>query len=1855
MNSTSERYDVFLSHNSADKSAVEAIGKRLQEEGLRPFLDKWHLVPGTPWQEDIVNVLDQSACTAIFLGPSGEGAWQHQEMQAALNKAVRTRDDYRVIPVLLPGAEPTRVNAFLQLRTWIDYRPGLDDAVAHRRLVSAIKGEAPDDSSYSLPDEPRPYRGLERFEGEQSEFFFGRDSYIRRLIERISEEGFVAVVGASGSGKSSLVRAGLWTDIAEAAKPGIRGWRRITLRPGADPLLQLAAQLVAHLPEPQRPSLIERLRNDFRHADDGLTTALATLFPNLDNPLLLVVDQFEELFTLRPTNRDEQKEWRERTGRFAANLRAAFRSCREWLRIVVTLRADFVDLFVGNDLPDCRELLERRQLWLGEMSQDELREAIVFPAKRRGAFFEKGVVELILRDMQGQSTALPLLEEALDAVWVKRRGPWLTMEAYLASGGVGGALAARAENLYGSLRDEERPLARRIFLSLIQLGEGTRDTRRRVPSANLWPAFSEESPISRIVHRLSSPQARLITLSSTPDGTETVEIIHEALIDHWDRLSRWLESSRDELRLQRRLEEAAIHWNALGQPAGGLWRPPDLDLLREFVRSSDAVLTPLQLAFYESSDCTDKATRAEEQLQHQRELDFAKTLAVTETQRAEEQKCAAARLRRRARQLTAVAVASGVLAIAAVALLVVARIAQQRAEQAETFRMLAQVDMLLNAEPDSVPVIVKNLAGAGEAVNRHLRDLDAKELPAFQRIRVALALLPVDESKLSFLQQELATADARELRMMCEGMSSHSSEVARRLWPRLEDPNAPLAERFRAACVLAAFEPNDRRWEAVLPTVADGLAEQPTLSLPAVLKALEPLHVQLREPLLTIFRKTQDPEKQTRISTALGEYYAGEENQLVGMLLNADKRVFTCLLPALERGRAKVIPALEAGASETLQLWHDPASSSWTQPDSRHAREIGTADGLFTPEFAFVQSLPLEQVQDLIETLRPTGYRPTRFRPYLAEEKVLCAAVLRRDGLEWRAATDLAKEQVRDVVEQWKMDDYAICDVAGYLKKGQDGGEVERYALISLKVDADTNQEVHAGYTFEELTATLAGRNQYTSPLNSLQVFSGSNGVPRYSAMLCGGIPFTNWQPCQSESTLQWQVSQGRVQLDICLFPRPTSNEAVNHWDLSAEMPRELGAAANDLVKPIAQGSKLYGEGHYSEAIAALDVGIEKYPFVPLGYAFRALAHARVGNLELARSDLAETQQRIAAMGSSYSSNVSVMAFHAYVFAVVSALLGEIEQAESELQRFVNQSQNMPNNADALFTAARAYAVVADLASAEAATRAPEQSAVPNGLGVQVGGAVTSAPVVVTAERCARQAIELITQAVNRGFTNLKGEIDTHPDLTSLRNSKEFSDARDRWRMDRYYCSVWGARPAEEAGLETSTLYGLCPSAHIDACRGLAERGYRPRTISVASVGRPSRPLAASVWERPIATVAALDSIAQRRNNATLALLQLGDDSHFLRALQVSPDPSQQTHLINLAQEMGVDADLLVDRLLKTEEDHGRYILVLTLGGYRWDRVPARQQDALYRWLLSTYTETKSAGVHGAIDWTLRQWGKNEDLAQQDEQRKSKTIGADCSWFWAPHRHTMAIISGPRDFWMGSRVAPVETLHFRRIPRTYAIATKETTVAQFQEFQPVPAANADPDTPVVNVSWYDAAKYCRWLSEQDNVSEDQMCFPEVDKIGPNMTLPANFLERTGYRLPTEAEWEVACRAEATTAYFWGESPSPHVRYGWSTENSRNCIHRVAELKPNAWGLFDVVGNAAEWCLDSFGPYPITANGQPSCAEPRPEATGIRVFRGGAWSTGWQGFRCAFRGSASEASRSNDIGFRIARTLAPPHE
>jgi formylglycine-generating enzyme required for sulfatase activity len=300
-----------------------------------------------------------------------------------------------------------------------------------------------------------------------------------------------------------------------------------------------------------------------------------------------------------------------------------------------------------------------------------------------------------------------------------------------------------------------------------------------------------------------------------------------------------------------------------------------------------------------------------------------------------------------------------------------------------------------------------------------------------------------------------------------------------------------------------------------------------------------------------------------------------------------------------------------------------------------------------------------------------------------------------------------------------------------------------------------------------------------------------------------------------------------------------------------------------------------------------------------------------------------------------------------------------------------------------------------------------------------------------------------------------------------------------------------------------------------------------------------------------------------------------------------------------------------MDAILFHLETSQRRALILALGTYGPEGLSPGERDSLATKLLAVYRHDPDAGVHGAAAWTLRQWGLKDKLAALDtELAKLKDPGGR-RWYVNGQGQTFAVIDGPVEFRMGSpadepeRVGGGNDQSPRRmaIPRRYAIAATEVTIPQFQKFLKTNASprynlaasflakfSPDADGPWIGPDWYTAAHYCNWLSEQDGLPKDQWCYVAAEEGGyaEGMTVPADMLRRTGYRLPTEAEWEYACRSGTITSRYYGASTDLLSLYARWQGNSREHAWACGSLLPNDLGLFDMLGNEFEWVHDEFG-------------------------------------------------------------------
>jgi len=415
-----------------------------------------------------------------------------------------------------------------------------------------------------------PFKGLASFEPVDADYFFGRERLVAELVARLVGGGFLGIVGPSGSGKSSVLRAGLLPALAGGVLPGSGGWRRLLLRPGERPLEELRRVLVSG-------------------AKDPLAEALDTLPSGAR--LLLAVDQLEELFTACRSDAERAA--------FADTLARAAADPDGRAVVVVALRADFYGRFAAY--PGLAEVLGPNQVLVGPMQASELRRAVELPAGRVGLRVEPELADALVDDVEGEPGALPLLSTALLELWQKRQDNALTLAAYRESGGVHGAVARLAEGTYARVPDGRKQLVRALMLRLV--GEGERDApvRRRAPLTELDLERNED--VADVVATLAD--SRLVTVS---EGN--VEVAHEALLREWPRLREWIEEDTEGRRLRRHVTQAATEWGAAGRDQGELYRGARLAAALDWSTEHAFELNELEREFVtESREASEKETK----------------------------------------------------------------------------------------------------------------------------------------------------------------------------------------------------------------------------------------------------------------------------------------------------------------------------------------------------------------------------------------------------------------------------------------------------------------------------------------------------------------------------------------------------------------------------------------------------------------------------------------------------------------------------------------------------------------------------------------------------------------------------------------------------------------------------------------------------------------------------------------------------------------------------------------------------------------------------------------------------------------------------------------------------------------------------------------------------------------------------------------------------------------------------------------------------------------------------------------------------------------------------------------------
>lgn len=573
---TTHSFDLFISYVAADREWVEGyLFDALDAASVRYFSDEAFQL-GAPRLTEFERGVKESQRTLLVLSPAylNDGVAHFVDLLA--QSYGLDSGQWSVIPLIL---QPVTLPPRLALLTLLDATDPARREEALGRLFATLKTSLPG----TVAKPPCPYPGMAPFREEECDYFFGRSAEIEQLVQRLRHHPFVAIIGPSGSGKSSLVFAGLIPALRRSTLFGVGHWAVRVMRPGEEPQAALHQALGVTVVEKVNVATLLAAEPDARR-------------------LLLVVDQFEEVFTLGSAQ----------CAAFLEDLRRLMTVAGCF--VVITVRADFYPDLMSSSL---WSEVEPHQVGVRSLDEDGLREAIVRPAEQVGVYIESALVERLLANAAGEPGVLPFVQEVLVLLWEKIERRYMPLHAYEAlvlpyaeaRTGLQVAMAQKADAIFARLTTQQQRSCHRIFLRMVQFGEGRKDTRRQQPVSALRVVGEDDAYLNELLGHLA--QQRLLTLSSTKNiskenGAEgrtenntaisaeqrepKIDLAHEALIEGWPLLHKWVRDLRDAELTRRRLEAKVVEWVRMGRGSGGLLDATELAEAQTWFSSETASL-----------------------------------------------------------------------------------------------------------------------------------------------------------------------------------------------------------------------------------------------------------------------------------------------------------------------------------------------------------------------------------------------------------------------------------------------------------------------------------------------------------------------------------------------------------------------------------------------------------------------------------------------------------------------------------------------------------------------------------------------------------------------------------------------------------------------------------------------------------------------------------------------------------------------------------------------------------------------------------------------------------------------------------------------------------------------------------------------------------------------------------------------------------------------------------------------------------------------------------------------------------------------------------------------------------------
>ena len=1151
---------------------------------------------------------------------------------------------------------------------------------------------------------------------------------------------------------------------------------------------------------------------------------------------------------------------------------------------------------------------------------------------------------------------------------------------------------------------------------------------------------------------------------------------------------------------------------------------------------------------------------------------------------------------------------------------------QEEQDEAETTRLVSE---LLRADTSQVENIIDDLDDYRELAKNDLA-LAYADPPANlpdARLHAALALLLHDDSVLEFLRDQLLTVSPDQFEHVRDLIDDRKGQLIGHYWQLAQGQQEDPARRFQAACALAKYDPKNDHWknDEFAQFVAHHLVGVTPSAFTPWRDALREVKVELVGPLGEIFRSDAGESARDLATDTLVDYLQDNPEKLTSLLVDADADAFQSLFPVLAPHRQVAIEELKNVLARRLQPdWKDPTDASWPDVATDAQAAIQSAHGMIGERFAFCQTLPWEDFAELADKLSAAGYRPTRVRPYGVASADTVAAIWTRDGARFALETDLTREQLPAADTPATKDGLVPVDFA--VQSAEDASEPRFLILWGEPATEDKQRLLLSDLNEQQLTSAQAALTQagFASQA-TIAVWTDEAGQRHY-----GGIWSNQGAASELNAAYAGFELVDQPQWDVAVA-RPS--KLADPLDPYRRTLAQISALPADRLKTLLEQSQIrlqrgqarFRLRQFEPALEDLDFLVAQDPPSTTALYLRAWTLAALGKPEPSAESL-----------SKYLEIEDDPSQRAYVQIVHAAWSGDHDEAFAQLgtaaASFAEDSGDLYNIA-----CAAALAAQTPLAGDEPSV----------------------------AERYVDRAIALLGSAITQGYSD-GDHIGSDVDLVALHADARFAELLAQIKPPARYAALWRADVEFESRLVTAAS----PRELLLRVQELVDQDYRPNAIAMLAATADAALHPTLVFHRPIIPDALKEQLAIQQATAATAMLRLEETAQVWPLLEHQADSRLRSYLLHRLAPYEAEAAAVLEQLLIETEASRQRALILAIGELASaDRLTDEQRLAATTDLSKRYADDPDAGIHGAAEWTLRQLDADQEIAIVREAYASGQVVGNRQWYLTKEgQQTMVVLDVTEPFLMGSPVTEAERAggptglneirHRRLIGRRFAIASHEVTVAQFERFRSDHDFNRiysrEADAPANLINWYDAAAFCNWLSEEEKIPRDQWCYDPDQDFAEGMTLPRDYLERKGYRLPTEAEWEYACRAGSTTARHFGETELLLGQYAWYTKNSGDqWMLPVGSLKPNDAGLFDLLGNVMEWCDDRAVFYQKDRESSLDLGRPgKLDNANSRVLRGGSFTNLASVVRSALRNSNRPDYRYDNLGFRPARTFTP---